>query len=508
MKQDATAIVLTKRQKSIVECLLSKDGYVPTSEIASLLNVSAKTIYRELDFLKNNENKTGIYFDSKIGNGVKITNPEVANNLIKNFSTSSQKRYVEVMNYLLRESPNDITLDSLSNKFYVSKTSIKNDIEIIEKELQDYSLKIKTGKKGIRIEGDEFNIRRALANSLISYEGFDNSYSRMNTRLEKSTRQALCDKFSNELVDYIEYVVRSAEEDLGYEIVDPYYINIVTHLLIMIIRVMQGRLVGEREITLSSINVHKMKVAIDMSKKIEDRYRIKILDNDVRYMYEHLDSIGYTEEIIDKTQSNPISIDEDIKKFSTELLVLMEETLHHSLRNDEAIIRYILRHIHSMIMRLKYRIDIKCSLMNEIKGKYSELFDLTKRNVSKLLHEYYPQYSITDDEVAYLTIYFQSLLENRVKDDLRVIVVCSSSVGTSHMLMLQIKNRFPNWTIVDQLPASKLETMIGEYEDIDLILSTVRIKEYSLSIPIAFVSVMFTDNDVITVKQVLEEIKK
>lgn len=121
------------------------------------------------------------------------------------------------------------------------------------------------------------------------------------------------------------------------------------------------------------------------------------------------------------------------------------------------------------------------------------------------MNKYYSEYVITDDEVAYLTIYFQNMAEKRSKKKYRIIVVCSSSVGTSHMLMTQIKRKYPDWEIVDQLPASKLEARIKNYDNIDLILSTVKLQNYSLNIPHAFVSVMFSDKDAEMVNKILEE---
>jgi len=496
---------LSDRQKRIVDFLLDKNGYVTAKEIADYLAVSTKTVYRDLETLKNSESETGIVIESAIGSGIRINNPSATKEMISQIPYQHRKRHALVMNHLLRVAPRNITLKQLSNRFYVSKTSIQADLKIVENALKPYDLKIHKGKKGVHVEGTEFDIRRALANSLISYDTSDSQYFRgLDTRLEEGSYETLCQQYSSELVDYIEYLVRGVEKELDYEIVDPYYINIVTHLLIMILRVMQGRAMDDSVVGLGATNIHKMRIAAELAQKIEERYRIKIPDSDVRYIYEHLDSIGYSKEIVEKTTDKPLEIDETTKAFALEVLEKMDACLDQGLPYDETVRRYVLLHIHSMIGRMRYRIDIKCSLLREINEQYSELFELTRKTVEETLHKYYPEFTITDDEVGYLTIYFQTLLENRMKETLRVIVVCSSSVGTSHMLMIHIKRKFPNWTILDELPASRLETYIKDYENVDLILSTVKIPDYSLSIPIAFVSVMFTDDDVRKVKEVLE----
>ena len=63
---------LSDRQKSIMKSLLESHDYQTTEQIARQLNVSKKTIYRELDELRNLLRNENIEFDSKIGAGVRI----------------------------------------------------------------------------------------------------------------------------------------------------------------------------------------------------------------------------------------------------------------------------------------------------------------------------------------------------------------------------------------------------------------------------------------------------
>lgn len=54
------------------------------------------------------------------------------------------------------------------------------------------------------------------------------------------------------------------------------------------------------------------------------------------------------------------------------------------------------------------------------------------------------------------------------------------------------------------IAASKVNTLDQLPEKIDLIVSTVNIADYKLHIPLAFVSVLFNENDIKNVKSVLE----
>ena len=324
----------------------------------------------------------------------------------------------------------------------------------------------------------------------------------MDSRLDMTTRNILCQQFSEELVNFIELLVKRMEEDLGCEIIDPYYINIVTHLLIMIIRIMKGQRAEKEAIKLDNSDLHKMRVVIKAVNSIEERYSIYIPDGDIAYIYEHLESMGYGEQTA-QLAINKAKFDDKTKKFVVELVESLSEQYNTNSFDNKAM-NYILLHIHSMLARLKYGITIKCPLLDEIKENYSALFENVKINLLLCLKKYYPNYIINEDEIAYVTVYFQTIKERDLKKHIRVIVVCSSSVGTSHMLMQRVKNKHPNWEIVDQLPASRLNKLINNYEGIDLILSTVRIQNYLLKIPLATVSVMFNERDEELVRKVLE----
>ncbi len=50
---------------------------------------------------------------------------------------------------------------------------------------------------------------------------------------------------------------------------------------------------------------------------------------------------------------------------------------------------------------------------------------------------------ISDDEIGYLTVYFQNTIEKIIKR-LNVLIVCTTGIGTSHLLKTRIKKEFPN----------------------------------------------------------------
>ncbi|HEV0436448.1 TPA: helix-turn-helix domain-containing protein, partial [Streptococcus pneumoniae] len=98
---------------------------------------------------------------------LKINNPQDILNLenkIKemiyrdNYSVENRRVYIIKQLYLTN---NDLTLDYLSEKYLVSKTSIYNDIKVINEVIEGYGSKIVSNISGIELIGDEINIQRS-----------------------------------------------------------------------------------------------------------------------------------------------------------------------------------------------------------------------------------------------------------------------------------------------------------------------------------------------------------
>jgi activator of the mannose operon, transcriptional antiterminator len=103
----------------------------------------------------------------------------------------------------------------------------------------------------------------------------------------------------------------------------------------------------------------------------------------------------------------------------------------------------------------------------------------------------------SDDEVAYLTLYIQTTLE-KFSACKKIIIVCSSGVGTSQLLASRINRAFPEWEIVDIVPGSQLSATLG-IKNCDLIVSTIKLE--GVELPIAYVSALFSKKDIARVSE-------
>lgn len=81
----------------------------------------------------------------------------------------------------------------------------------------------------------------------------------------------------------------------------------------------------------------------------------------------------------------------------------------------------------------------------------------------------------------------------------RVGIICSTGVGTSHLLAARVKRAFPEWKIIDIVSSNHANKFNSD--NVDLILTTVKLDKND--VPCILVSAIFSDVDIMNVKQKL-----
>lgn len=224
-----------------------------------------------------------------------------------------------------------------------------------------------------------------------------------------------------------------------------------------------------------------------MAKDIENTFNVELNNAEIFYLYRYLASSGGLKEkkIIDSIE------DEYVKQIADEIITTCLNIFPIEFHFNDELYRALLLHLRPMLNRVKYKIFIKNPILDEVKLELSELMILLKLVMSKIEIKYNLS-KISEDEIAYLTVYFQSAIEEVINKK-SVIIVCSSGIGTSHLLEKRIKNYFPEWNIVDVVSAKQLETVLS-LKYVDLVISTVQL-QISIDKPVAYVSALFNKTD-------------
>ena len=474
--------MLTSRQVEFVKLLLEENEYKPIKYFTEKLNVSDKTLQKDLKIIGNYIARFNINIDAKRGHGILINreangNIELINNLNLNLkdknSISIDQRRIEILKMLLLNSNSSTSINQLSEKYYVSKTSIVNDLKYIEEWLKNYNITLSKTLEGTKIVGKEADIRKAIASLLEDILNNNDGEDEIQefTRIDVATFSALLKIFDLDSINFIESIIWELEKDLDYYITQPYYINLITHILICLKRLKEGNQIEineERIKNIDNLNKRVYDNVVNLVNKIYEKYGVLTSNEEIYYIYKYIVSSGFGNTLDNnmKVSENYINNSEEVTKMMIDIMSLF---LDINLSENELLSRGLLLHMKPMLNRLKYDIQIKNPLFKEIEERFTEILGLCRLSI-EIMSEYYNLSNISMDEISYLATYFQAALENSTSEK-KVLVVCHSGYGTSQLLATRLKKAFPQWTIVDVVSVYMLKNM--DMSDIDFIVSTV-----------------------------------
>ena len=188
---------MEQRTRDILRLLLQEKTFITTSDLATKLAVSSKTISRQLPKVEEVLNAVGLQLEKKSGAGILITGSEVkryalAKQLKSNQKieyTPSERRSIIISKLLSSREP--IKLFVLSSEVYVTDSTISNDLDKLEPYFREQGLKLlrKPGL-GVSLLGDERDLRRAIVRYIYEHVGEENLCPTKTTRQSRRCRSS------------------------------------------------------------------------------------------------------------------------------------------------------------------------------------------------------------------------------------------------------------------------------------------------------------------------------
>lgn len=475
----------SERQKEIIRFVVeNKKEYVQVSKISEFLNISEKTIYRELKLIREFE---FVDLETKTGKGIKInlnSKSFLKNCIVSIKNKNTISRQLKIYYDLLINSPYNTNILELSQKYYVSHTSIISDIKYIQNNLLFKNLQLIKDKKGTRIIGKEIDVRNAINLLLKKYNLIEsNENSKRNRKLIFELQQ----KFGKEKVNIVEEIIKKIEVRLNYDFGDIYYINLCTHLLILIERAQKGLLDNSFQ-EYKVANENKYNIACKISKELEQKLNIVLNNQEIFNIYKYLESFGRSVKIQENTL-NPIILD---------FISRIEKILKISFLTNEKIYELLIIHLSSLINRINYGIQIENPEYEYLIVHLKNVVESLKNLIQKLpLNN--PLSKIIDSELAYIAVYCQAIIENNINENKNIVIVCPSGFGTSELLKNRILNKFSN--INNVVIMSLRELYKSNLDNFDFIISTVKIDKIDKMV--VNVSILLDEEDVVKLNKVI-----
>lgn len=513
---------LMSRQKQIIQILTKSTNKNPItiSTIAEILNVSSRTVLREMPKIEEWLDENGFNFIKKPGVGLiideSLENQQLilelleVENVQKEYSKEERKRII-LSELLIAKEP--LKLFYFTNQLKVSEGTLSNDLDGIEDWLKAFDIKlIRRQGVGIYLEGNEKNYRKVLSDIL--YRTLEekelikllkkslNSPSSENS-IEFSIENRMLNFIDKTIIKVIEKIVSELEEKFNFKLIDSDYIGLVVHISLAVQRIKNGEKISMDKSSLSELEIlPEFAVATEITEKLEKVFTIEIPKDEIGYITMHLKGARLR---LNKVE-NDIDLDNlDIKQISNYIITEVENDFNIEIINKQKLSKDIYNHLVPAISRMSMKLNIRNPLLENIKEQYSEIYHSCE-NACEILKKITKIDKIPESEVAYIAMHIAAAIEENLKNEnLSVVIACPTGVGTSKLLGVNIKKEFPNLDIKNSISVINIDTKKLKDDGIDFIISTV-----DLDVDYRYICLnpMFLQKDKIKLKEFIHRYSK
>ncbi len=352
--------MLKSRCIKVLEMLSKDDNTYSVDYIANKFNVSNRMIRYDIDSINKYLKKYNISEIEKKPNSpirLNITKEEkskidkLINNLnMQTYTLSNNERCGILLYEILSD---ECTYSYLQDILLVSKSTVVSDLKKAKEWLKSYNINIvRLSNKGITIEGLEVDIRRAMADLLISNDDYnvmltlDKIYKRDNLDKIKNFNQI---KLSSENIEYIKGLVRELESSFGI-FSDNDFMNIVVYIYIIVNRNIHKRFINSN--IYKSIEVEYTKENIEVCKLIEklnNKFKLNIDKQEISY----LSSI-----ILSSSKSNKNLFESkdylEANSLANSIILQIRKQYIKDFSMDSKLYKSFINHINNLIFRIRF----------------------------------------------------------------------------------------------------------------------------------------------------------
>lgn len=485
----------TPRMQQILLIMLNEDKVISVKNLAERMNLSKRTVQRELEYLGRALKEYHVEFCSKTGTGVWLEGArEDRDRLLRHLSekdTLDASDRPERRKRLILEILKDKTLKKLyyySELFGVSEATISADLEAAEEWFEPFNLKIirKPGY-GISIEGREKDFRLALR-AFID-ENIDTHFIRdiyeekaqalfelVGSKNDKNIYKIL----NNDLLLRVIACIQRIKDRRLLNLTENSYVGLVLHVTIAVNRILKKEILEENQAMVESLRGNDdFCLAGRIVEELCKEFEIEIPEIETAYICLHIKGAKVQQIELDEDSRARVSSQRELLEVVNQMIDRFDPVVAWQLKQDEEfVVHGLAAHLQPTLVRLANNMKIENPLLDQIKRDYAAIFERC-RSVAEVIEEHYG-YPVPEPEIGYLAIHFGAAMvrlesSREVKRKVNMGVVCASGIGISRLMCSRI-NRFFNDRI--NLTAYGLNDLSPYVlERTDFFVSTLQLKE-------------------------------
>ncbi|MEB3751759.1 BglG family transcription antiterminator [Geobacillus icigianus] len=472
---------VSARERKLLERLLADDREMTVGELAEELNVSARTVHRDLQGLESVLRRYGLELVKKAGVGIRVIGEKKQKQALavellhlSHHEYTPEERQLMILIALL-EADEPVKLVSLANDLNVTVATVSLDLDKLEKTVEAYGLSlIRKRGYGVELTGSESAKRRLIGELLFRHVDEHEFLALMKETIQRrpddpldTVAEKLLGLVDRKKLAVIEQQIAQVKETFPFTMADSSYIAFVVHLALAIERIRRGEAIHFDLRDLQALQAtREHEIAEMLAESLERAFGIDIPKEEIGYMTMHL--MGAKWRSRQGMLAEEPSLAVGMK--AQQLIRFVSRELGVDLSADRTLYEDLVVHLKPALYRLEHGMGVANPLLDPIKQDYAELFAIVAAGTKQLFGDV----SVPEEEIGYLVLHFAAALM-REKKGWRALVICSSGLGTAKILATRLKKEIPDITVIEQ--ASVFEWKTKDVSAYDLIISTVPLAE-------------------------------
>lgn len=462
---------LSTRESSILTILLNSRSKHTVQDISDQLNINERTVYRELKNIKATLKtfqlelvtipSQGFEIQGKSENLAALKQAFQKQNIHQILTVTER---VDLVTLILLLEEDFIKMQAIAAELQVSLSTIKKDVAFLTDSLPEKGIRVISKKgEGIKLEADMIN-RHILTLDILTKHVTSSEFIAwfLLKKSKDSFYKKICFQKISDPLHFVYEQLGQLKADIDDNDLQELVVLLSLWLSICHLTTLPN----------NSIDT----IAIELNQTGNRLYH-RMIENQKSILAEktHPESfLDYLKWIIhlyfQRDHTNELDLphfDNDIAISVKDMVNNVEAQLGVKLHGNERQVRDLSAHLRKAVTRINSGLFVRNPMKDEIKKNYLFIFEI----VSHAAEEVFGKEFFPEDELCFLVLYFVMMIDKLSNKAFRVLIVCSSGMGSSKMLTSRLEYEVPEVYVKDIISLTDLHNKdIHEYE---LVLSTI-----------------------------------
>ncbi|MER1952952.1 MAG: HTH domain-containing protein [Aerococcus urinaeequi] len=497
---------LSQREAIILDQLLYSHTEIPISSFQSLLQVSRRTIYREITNLEASLKTLNIEIVNERNKGYKLVGHAETLNMLREENTA-RNQYVFskderqdgiITTLLVNEEP--VTAEVLSQQFAVSLNTIYQDIDAIEERLGANRVN-RLPAQGFTLDVDEINNRNIVATTIYNNLSPSDSATYLS---DLSEIGAAIDKpffltfISDNSLKAVVESFHQSDLNSGKKMNDNQIRPVLIQLAYALDRIQAGFSIGDIVSIETNVPSDIINLAYQITGHIANQLKINIPINERNLLVNQLEGINFK----NKESIFNVNFDTQLSYKVQKFIRLVSEKTSNDFRQDKRLYKGLISHIRAALKRIENDpiTSFKDTSLEPVVDQYKDLYVKVEESFKAVFST-----DISHEEAAYILMHFAASYEAgpSLNYQPRLLVIVSNYGGAGKIIKERLEKQFQAIFQVDITQLSKIDRLdVGSYS---MILSTAPLKNFPVEYQL--ISPVLADKDIDLLKDFIDTYK-